>query len=128
MTMQIAEILIDSGEEKSLHPWPEIPTDRDWVHFGPGSSNPVLRSTACWRGYQGKWEIREDRLHLCSLEGRYSMSGPPKHADWVTGVFQIQSKTGYVRITLRNGCVTERGPEVPRGEDLLPGFFPPDEA
>lgn len=50
----------------------------------------ILRSTACWRGYQGTWEIREGKFYLAGIRGQFSLSeGEPLFADWFSGVLRI---------------------------------------
>lgn len=50
----------------------------------------IIGSTACWRGYIGTWEIREGRLYLKRIQGRYEMIGDdPILADWFSGILRI---------------------------------------
>lgn len=49
-------------------------------------SAEILFSTACYRGYLARWEIRERRLYLLSVEGRFALEGSePLFADWFIG-------------------------------------------
>lgn len=65
MTAQISEILIYNKEELSLC------TEPLEEYFAQGGHNPgfYMTSTANWRGYQGKWEILDDRLYLIEFIG-----------------------------------------------------------
>ncbi len=48
------------------------------------------RDSSCWRGYQGTWEIRDDRFYLVEVAGTPSYMGrAPILADWFTGVLRI---------------------------------------
>lgn len=50
----------------------------------------LVTSTACWRGYQGTWEIRDGRFYLVALCGRYRLGpGEPLLADWFSGVLRV---------------------------------------
>jgi len=49
-------------------------------------------STACWRGYQGTWEIKNGQFYLVGLRGRLRLQGKePLLADWFSGVLRIPS-------------------------------------
>ena len=49
-------------------------------------STETLFSTACYRGYEARWEICERSLYLLSVEGRFTLEGPePLFADWFSG-------------------------------------------
>lgn len=50
----------------------------------------ILGSTACWRCYQGTWEVRDGQLFLNSIDGRFKLVGTePLLADWFTGVLRV---------------------------------------
>jgi hypothetical protein len=52
--------------------------------------NPGLFSTACWRLYQGTWEIKDGRFFLIGIRGRFKLRGEePLLADWFSGVIRI---------------------------------------
>ncbi len=49
-------------------------------------SSSSIASTGCYRGYVARWEIRETRLFLLSVEGCYALVGSePLFADWFSG-------------------------------------------
>ena len=95
MTVQIPEMLILNGEATGMTSYPplrrrhsriyeksfcEAEDGRDWI-FG---------SSACWRGYQGSWEIVGDRLYLAELHGRLALRDEePIFASWVSGVLRV---------------------------------------
>ena len=96
MTAQIHEKLILNGEETSMAFCPPLPKGHPRI-FKPNSDEPVtdvaegfLFSTACWRGYQGTWEIKDGWFYLIALRGRYRLrEGEPILADWFSGVLRI---------------------------------------
>ena len=54
------------------------------------SGSTILFSTACWRGYIGTWEVRDDRFYLVDIEGLWRKEGDdPILADWFTGTLRI---------------------------------------
>jgi hypothetical protein len=65
MTAQIPETLILSGHCHRLC------TEPLSQYFMLANLSPKFSwtSTALWRGYEGTWEILEDRLYLVALEG-----------------------------------------------------------
>ena len=53
-------------------------------------SHRACCSTACWRRYLGSWEIKDKRLYLCELTGRWRMtSKKPIFADWFSGLLCV---------------------------------------
>ncbi|MCD6375440.1 MAG: hypothetical protein J7L94_07915 [Caldisericaceae bacterium] len=50
----------------------------------------ILYSTACWRKYLGTWEIKQGRLYLNDIVGRFKkLSDEPIFAEWFTGEIVI---------------------------------------
>ncbi len=94
MTAQAEERIIYRGEETWMQADPLSPYLRKMnIRFLPPS-------TACWRGYYGRWEISESRLYLIGLEAY--VEGPEKvglnylfpgqervFAQWFTGTVRI---------------------------------------
>ena len=87
------------------------------------AASPITFSTTCWRRYRGTWDIRDGRLALIALEGRYELKGEaPLAADWVSGVLNVPRgkmleyvHMGYLsvfeeelHITVERGVVTGR--------------------
>lgn len=97
MTAQIPEQLILDGERMAMTFCPSLPdahpriVDVTTQRTATSRENSALvNSTACWRRYIGTWEIRERRLYLTHLVGRYELlPGPSLLADWFTGVLRI---------------------------------------
>lgn len=96
MTAQIHERLILDGEETSMAFCPPLPGGHPrLVDVAPDQSADdeedfILGSTACWRRYQGVWEIREGRLYLVDLRGCFRLGeGEPIFAEWFSGILRI---------------------------------------
>jgi hypothetical protein len=96
MTAQIHENLIFNGEHTSMSFCPPIPkrdprivaVRRDEAYREDESK--ILSSTACWRGYQGTWEIRDGRFFLAALRGKFRLRDDGLiWADWFSGVLRI---------------------------------------
>lgn len=50
----------------------------------------ILNSTACWRKYIGTWEIKDGKLYLIDIIGRFKkLTDEPIFADWFTGEIKI---------------------------------------
>lgn len=65
MTAQISEYLDYQNTGYSLLTQPL----EDWFRQCGRRPAFAMRHTACWRGYVGSWEIRDDLLYLVDLEG-----------------------------------------------------------
>ena len=97
MTAQIRERLILNGEQTSMACCPEVPywhnrieRKKDRVLDIDGEQILIPLDSACWRGYQGTWEIRDDHFYLVDLEGGYRLDpGEPVFADWYSGILKI---------------------------------------
>jgi hypothetical protein len=94
MTAQIHEELILEGKKTSMAFCPPIPTDHPKIKTV--SEEEMLKkpgiffSTACWRRYQGTWELKDGKFYLVKLEGRYKLNSWTRvFADWVTAVLRI---------------------------------------
>ena len=108
-TAQIAETLVDNGTEHVMFSTP-LESYFDAEHPRPGE---ILRmgSTACWRGYHGRWAITDDTLWLVTLNRCHSKDqiplseifpgqAGPVRADWFTGSLRIPQgrQTMYVHM------------------------------
>ena len=52
--------------------------------------DPIIFSTACWRGYIATWEIKKGLFYLVDIQGRYKLvTEAPIFADWFSGVLRI---------------------------------------
>jgi hypothetical protein len=96
MTAQIHEQLLLEGEESSMAFCPPLPNNHprvvevDLAEATRDDRCGMLFSTACWRGYQGRWEIRDGRFYLAALRGRFKLRGEGLIlADWFSGVLRI---------------------------------------
>jgi uncharacterized protein (TIGR02996 family) len=71
VTDQIRDSLSYEGDERPIRclPLDQLPGRApDWFQLTGGSS------TACYRGYIGTWEVRDDALHLVRLQGEFRTS------------------------------------------------------
>ncbi len=100
-TAQLPERIVYEGTEGFLF------TDPLESYFTKDSPRPEFAAphTACWRGYVGVWEIKEDFLYLSDIkawmrnaEGKAASVGfekifpgksKPLKADWFTGTLRI---------------------------------------
>jgi len=96
MTAQMHERLIIDGAETSMAFCPPLPEGHArLVAVDPGASpdpksSSILYSTACWRQYQGSWEIKDGRFYLMEVRGRFRLHGSePLLAEWFSGVLRI---------------------------------------
>jgi hypothetical protein len=94
MTAQFGERLINEGEETSMAYCPPLPKGHPRIIRVEDQHIRVedrqFFSTACWRRYQGTWEIREGRFYLTGLRGRLRLLGDEAlPADWFTGMLRI---------------------------------------
>lgn len=89
MTDQIADTIIYNNEvvntfnspiPSSLHP--------DVIELEPEQCDysSIAFSTACWREYFCTWEIKDERIYLNKVQGRYALKKAPVFADWVNMV------------------------------------------
>lgn len=133
MTAQIGERLIYKGQEMSMSYCPELKKNHPRIiekdlnapleEGMKPATNPFLCTTACWREYQGTWEIRNNHFYLVGLQGRFQLMGDdPLFADWFTGELKIQRgkllKYAHadfnsifeieIRIKIENGLVVDK--------------------
>ncbi len=75
MTAQFHERLIWNGEEYGMASEPlelYLRRIKNRIEF-------VFCNTACWRGYEGTWEIIDDRLYLIDLQGEALVTDMDKY-------------------------------------------------
>lgn len=97
-TSQIPEVLVYDGTTNEMYATPlesSFSADKPKVFLEKPSS------TACWRGYVGTWEIKNNDLYLVSLREGYPRTGAiplekvnpkwvsPVKATWFTGTIRI---------------------------------------
>lgn len=70
MTAQIHEILILNGKKTSMAFCPPLPRDQRVVEYKEDEieHDSMIFSTACWRQYEGTWDIRDDRWTTRTLK------------------------------------------------------------
>lgn len=88
MTPQIPERLILNGVEKPiLYLHPLLPENHPQIlDVGTGKLSFIHGSSACWRRYEGTWEIKQDKLYLVGLSGQFRLvDNIPVFADWFSG-------------------------------------------
>lgn len=72
MTAQVGETLLIDGEEHEMFNEP-----LSFLFSLMGRTPEFMpNSSACWRGYVGTWEIRNERLYLIGIEASF-MDGEP---------------------------------------------------
>lgn len=96
MTIQISERLILDGKYAEMMFWPPLPVKHARIceakidEDATDGPNIVFRTTACWRRYQGTWEIRKGRFYLVGLRGRLQIVGDEAIiADWCSGFLLV---------------------------------------
>lgn len=68
----------------------------------------IMANSACWRGYRGTWEIRENALYLVEVTGFPEYRDkPPILADWFTGVLRIPRGKQLVGFHMGFGALYE---------------------
>ena len=88
------EIIVYNGKKTTMNPCspmpendPRVPSVDDWKislgnHFGS-----MLN-----RRYIGEWEIKDHKLYLTNVKGRYKLlSSKPILADWFSGLLRIHN-------------------------------------
>jgi hypothetical protein len=86
MTAQVHERLIFNGQQTSMAFCPPIPEGHPRI----SKRKKAVLNTACWRGYQGTWEIKDGRFYLVALRGEYGLrKGAPLLADWFSGILRV---------------------------------------
>ena len=127
MTPQIGEVFLMNQEQYFVN---EQPLHQYFVNLNhPPYFTPP--SPTCWRGYYGKWELREDELYLINFRGYVdgfdevdlSFIFPRQtevFASWYTGTIKVpQGKVikwnetlnasiheEYLHLTFENGILT----------------------
>jgi hypothetical protein len=94
MTAQVYEKLMLDGQQTSMACCPSLPKGHPRIReinpaeMAEGDSRAF--TTACWRGYIGSWEIKDGRLYLIGVIGRFRLKGKePLFADWYSGVLAV---------------------------------------
>ncbi len=102
MTAQIYETLILDERRMGMAIELPIPEGHPRIALVDDQS---LSHTACWRNYQGTWEIEDGWLYLRRLRGQYRVIGrEPILADWVTA--ELRVPRGKVIKAVHGGFMT----------------------
>lgn len=111
MSAQAMEGLIRDGEKGYMSCIPGIPennsriTEVEWRDI----PNFEYGTTACRRRYHGTWEIKDNKLFLVDVEGKYIMSpGEPIFADWVNDTIIIKQGELLSYLHIGFGSIYER--------------------
>ena len=89
MTTQVQERIIIEGARYPLINCLSLPEDESIIQIK--RKGFIEKSSNCWRGYVGTWEIKDDKLYLIDFSsGMYDvLVNLPILADWITGVGQV---------------------------------------
>ena len=89
MTTQVQERIIIEGERYPLINSLSLPEDESIIQIK--RKGFIEKSTNCWRGYVGTWEIKDDKLYLIDFSsGMYDvLVNLPILADWITGIGMV---------------------------------------
>lgn len=110
MTAQSPETLILDGEEMVMTFCPPLPEGHPRIYelSSEDFHRSIFNNSACWRGYEGTWEIRDGRFYLVSLVGRFQLlDGDPIFADWFSGVLRISQGNELLYVHMGFGSVYE---------------------
>ena len=94
MTTQVNEQIIINGEKYPLINVPSLPEDSSIIQHKKGLTS---HWSNCRRGFQGIWEIKDDKLYLIEFSsGMYDvLANLPVLADWISGTAKVA--TGEVK-------------------------------
>ena len=97
MTVQVQEVLLLEGVRRNMRTIPDLPPAHARIveiphWFVEEGEDGIIESTACWRRYIGTWAIRDDRLYLEEIRGRYRLVGEDAiWAQWFSGTLEVSS-------------------------------------
>tara|TARA_B110000008_G_scaffold225447_1_gene226586 strand:- start:542 stop:934 length:393 start_codon:yes stop_codon:yes gene_type:complete len=89
MTTQVKERIIIESERFPLINSLSLPEDESIIQIK--RKGFIEKSSNCWRGYVGTWEIKDDKLYLIDFSsGMYEvLVDLPILADWITGIGMV---------------------------------------
>ena len=89
MTTQVQERIIIEGERYPLINSLSLPEDESIIQIK--RKGFIEKSSNCWRGYVGTWEIKDSKLYLIDFSsGMYDvLVNLPILADWITGIGMV---------------------------------------
>jgi hypothetical protein len=117
MTTQVEEQIIIDGEKYPLINVPSLPEDSSIIQHKKGLISKWSNNR---RGFQGIWEIKDDRLYLIefSSDSFELLCKLPILADWYTGIamvatgkikdsssWDIETYETEMHLTIENGLV-----------------------
>src|SRR5262245_14256128 len=76
MTFQVRDTLRYRGQDRQIR---ALPLQSLGARLPP---LPAVGS-ACWRGYQASWEMRDDALHVVAIRSPFSPESDPSGLDFV---------------------------------------------
>ncbi len=89
MCEQMLEIIFLKGGKATISETPLLPKSVVEISKTMDGSSGCF-STSCYRGYVGVWEIKDKKLFLKNIKGRYKLkSDKPVFANWYTGDLHI---------------------------------------
>ncbi|MEH6770049.1 hypothetical protein [Maribacter arcticus] len=89
MTAQIREIIMINNDEYSMDNTPL----ESHLNKPPKRQSFNYRTTACWRGYRGSWNLDNDQLYLIHLKGnRYDIESKTIKEVYIDYLFPNQEK------------------------------------
>lgn len=126
-TAQVYEILRFEGQVFSMGALPfESYPGREAIKI-------PMESTACWRGYRGEWEIRDDRLYLVALtrcddtqniwRQILPKTSPPLAATWFNGIVRLPQGRMLAYVHMGFASVHERDLYLVIRDGVLVGRF-----
>ena len=89
MTTQVKERIIIDAERYPLINCLSLPEDESIIQIK--RKGFIEKSSNCWRGYVGTWEIKDDKLYLIDFSsGMYDvLVNLPILAEWITGIGMV---------------------------------------
>ena len=89
MCEQMLEIIFLKGGKATISETPLLP--KSVVEMSKTiNEGSDYYSTSCYRGYIGVWEIKDKKLFLKNIKGRYKLKADkPVFASWYTGDLHI---------------------------------------
>ncbi len=124
MTAQVEENLILNGKNALMAFCPPLPANdpriielkEDEIDYDLNGG--TVFSTACWRGYIGSWEIKNNKFYLIKIEGRLQLKESPIFADWFTGTLRVPQgkKLNYIHMGFATVFEQELHIKIEKGE------------
>lgn len=99
MTVQTHEKFFLNGIQTSMAFCPQLPATHSRIVSSAGD-HPI--SSMCWRQYVASWEIKNQKLYLIGISGKFQLVGDePLLADWFSGVLRVSTgeavRCGYAQ-------------------------------